>query len=95
MVSAYSFMNFSEYILCLLLRNTLEQRCPYPRLYKSSPIIVYRAAFDGHPLLAFVGRFLVFKYWIYEVVQLSVWPRLRQMFFVDGVDNVCCRLDLC
>jgi len=32
---------------------------------------------------------------MYGVVQLSVWPRLRQMFVVDGEDNICCRRDLC
>jgi len=32
---------------------------------------------------------------MYGVVQLSVWPRLRQMFVMDGADNICCSNDLC
>jgi len=32
---------------------------------------------------------------MYGVVQFSVWSRLRQMFVIDGVDNVCWSRDLC
>jgi len=32
---------------------------------------------------------------MYGVVQFSVWSRLRQMFVIDGANNVCCRRDLC
>jgi len=32
---------------------------------------------------------------MYGVVQLLVWPRLRQMFVMDGVDSICCSIDLC
>jgi len=32
---------------------------------------------------------------MYGVVQFSVWSRLRQMFVIDGADNVYCRRDLC
>jgi len=32
---------------------------------------------------------------MHGVVQLSVLPRLRQMFIMDGADNVYCSRDLC
>jgi len=32
---------------------------------------------------------------MYGVVQFLVWSRFRHMFVIDGVDNVCCRRDLC
>jgi len=32
---------------------------------------------------------------MYGVVQFSVWSKLRQMFVIDGADNVCCRRYLC
>jgi len=73
----------------------LSRGYPYLHLYKSSSIIAYRVAFDGHPLLTFVRRFPDFRYWMYEVIQLSVFPRFRQMIVVDGADSVCCRRDLC
>jgi len=73
----------------------LSRDCPYPRLYKSSLTIVYRVAFDGHPLSALVGRFPDFRYWIYGVIQLSTLSRFKHMFMVDGVANVYCRRDLC
>jgi len=56
---------------------------------------VYCVAFDSHPLLVLGGRFPVLRYWIYGVVQLSAWPRIRQVFVVDGTSSVCCRRDLC
>jgi len=68
---------------------------PYPRLYRSSPIIVYLAALASQPLSVLGVGLPVLRYWMYGVVQFSVWSRLRQMFIIDGTDNVRCRRDLC
>jgi len=82
------------YSACSLVTH-LSKGCPYPRLYNSSPIIVYRAAFASYPLSVLGERLPILRYWMCGAVQLSVWPRLRQMFVVDGADNICCRRDLC
>jgi len=53
MYSTYSFVTH------------LSNGCPYPRLYSSSPTIVYRAAFVSHPLSILGGRLPILRYWMY------------------------------
>ena len=56
---------------------------------------MYLAALASQPLSILGGGLPVLRYWMYVAVQFSVWSRLRQMFVIDGADNVCCCRNLC
>jgi len=89
-----SWSSLITYWACSTITH-LSSGWPYPRLYMSSPIIVYLVALASQPLLV-LGRGLpILRYWMYGVVQFSVLSRLRQMFVIHGPDKVCCRRDLC
>jgi len=51
-ISTYAFVQFFYYVLGLFGCDTFEDCWPYPRLYKSSPIIVYLTALASQLLLA-------------------------------------------
>ena len=55
MISAYAFMQFFYYVLACSAMTHLRSGRSYPRLYKSSLIIVYLAALASQLLLASGG----------------------------------------